>query len=302
MKSPKDMRIIQIDVTNACIHQCSNCTRFCGHHKKPFFMDLETFKRAVDSLDGYEGTIGIMGGEPTLHPDFDELVRYLASKYPPKYDNKFIVPQTNFLEAIRDLELSNTYKFEHNGIVEGSIKGPGLWSAAGKNYKDHYEVIQDSIAYQVLNDHTGAIFHQPALITRKELGIPDEKWVKLRDNCWVQNYWSATITPKGAFFCEVAGALDMLLDGPGGWEIEPGWWKRSPEEFEEQLEWCEKCSLACEVFSRDASDEIDDMSESFYRKLLELGSPKVKAGKINIIKTENGVICEDSKPKGKIIY
>lgn len=44
------MRTIQIDITNACTHQCSNCTRFCGHHRKPFFMDLETFQRAVDSL------------------------------------------------------------------------------------------------------------------------------------------------------------------------------------------------------------------------------------------------------------
>ena len=52
MKSPQDMRIIQIDITNACFHRCSNCTRFCGHHKKPFFMDFETFKRAVDSFEG----------------------------------------------------------------------------------------------------------------------------------------------------------------------------------------------------------------------------------------------------------
>ena len=61
MKSPQDMRIIQIDVTNACIHQCSNCTRFCGHHKKPFFMDVETFKKAVDSMEGYVGTVSMMG-------------------------------------------------------------------------------------------------------------------------------------------------------------------------------------------------------------------------------------------------
>ena len=81
MKSPQDMRIIQIDVTNACIHNCSNCTRFCGHHKKPFFMDVETFKQAVDSMEGYVGTVSMMGGEPTIHPHFEEMVRYLGDAF-----------------------------------------------------------------------------------------------------------------------------------------------------------------------------------------------------------------------------
>ena len=62
MRSPADMQIIQIDITNACIHNCSNCTRFCGLHRKPFFMDFATFKKAVDSLAGYRGIVGVMGG------------------------------------------------------------------------------------------------------------------------------------------------------------------------------------------------------------------------------------------------
>lgn len=300
MKSPKDMRIIQIDITNACIHKCSNCTRFCGHHKNPFFMDFSTFKRAVDSLDGYEGTVGIMGGEPTLHPDIEHMIHYLASKYPKKEYNRFIRPQTNFMEGIRDLEMAYTHRFEHDGITEGRIKGIGLWSALGKGYKDHYEVIQDYVSYQVLNDHTNEIFHQPALITRKELGISDEKWFNIRNNCWVQNFWSATITPKGAFFCEVAGALDMLFNGPGGWEIEPGWWKRTPEDFKEQLHWCEYCSLALEIFARDARDEIDDVSPVMADKLSAIESPKLKQNKVNILQIEDGKISESCKPKGKI--
>ena len=43
MRSPKDMQIILIDITNACTERCSNCTRFCGNHKKNFFMDVDTF-------------------------------------------------------------------------------------------------------------------------------------------------------------------------------------------------------------------------------------------------------------------
>ncbi len=301
MKSPKDMRIIQIDITNACIHKCSNCTRFCGHHKKPFFMDYEIFKKAVDSLDGYMGTIGVMGGEPTLHPEFEKIARYIGSKYPQLAgtDKQMLRPQAEFMKAIQDLEFTHTCGYDSGLGKRQTVIGPGLWSAMGKQYQKHYEVIQDTFKYQALNDHVNPMYHQPALITRKELNISDEEWISLRDNCWIQNEWSAAITPKGAFFCEVAGALDMLFDGPGGWPIEPGWWKRRPEEFGEQLHWCELCGLACQTFMRNANEEVDDVSPVLYQKLAEQGSPRLKAGHVNLLQIENGVIAEGSKAAGK---
>lgn len=301
MKSPKDMRIIQIDITNACIHQCSNCTRFCGHHKKPFFMDFDTFKKAVDSLDGYVGTIGVMGGEPTLHPEFNKIANYIASKYPHLRgkDRQMLHPQAEFMKAIQDLEFSNTCGYDSGLGKRQTVIGPGLWSAMGKHYQKYYEVIQDTFKYQALNDHINPMYHQPILITRKELGIADEEWYVLRDKCWIQNEWSAAITPKGAFFCEVAGALDMLFDGPGGWKIEPRWWMRTPEEFGEQIHWCELCGLACNTFMRDANEEIDDVSPVLYQMLLGQESPRLKAGHVNLLKIENGVISKESRAKGK---
>ncbi len=301
MKSPKDMRIIQIDITNACVHRCSNCTRFCGHHKTPFFMDFETFKKAVDSLDGYMGTIGVMGGEPTLHPEFEKIAKYIGSKYPQfrGTDKQMLHPQAEFMKAVQDLEMSHTCGYDSGLGIRQTVVGPGLWSAMGKSYQKHYEVIQDTFKYQALNDHINPMYHQPALITRKELNIPDDEWVLLRDNCWVQNEWSATITPKGAFFCEVAGALDMLFEGPGGWPIEPGWWERTPDEFGDQLHWCEICGLACKTFMRNANDEVDDVSPAMYEKLSVLGSSKLKMGHVNKLKIEDGIIAEQSKASGK---
>jgi len=208
MRSPKDMRIIQIDITNACIHNCSNCTRFCGHHKKPFFMEWNTFKRAVDSLEGFGKTIGIMGGEPTLHPQFERFAKYIGDKYPSKFrldSLKKPIKKENFIKYIRD----------KNYFLDETLnkrKGPGLWTSLCDKYYQYFELIQNVFSYQCINDHSNSSVHQPLLISRKELGIPDDKWMELRDKCWIQNTWSATITPKGAFFCEVAGALDMLFD------------------------------------------------------------------------------------------
>ena len=140
--------------------------------------------------------------------------------------------------------------------------------------------------YQCVNDHSEVSFHQPVMVTRKDLGVSDEEWVPMRDNCWMQRYWSASVTPKGAFFCEIAAALDMLFDGPGGWPIEKGWWKRQPEEFGEQLRWCEWCGLALETRSRDANEGPDDASPSFIKRLETVGSPKLKRGLVRVYQKE----------------
>ncbi len=263
------MNVIQIEITNACIHQCANCTRFCGHHRKPFFMDFATFKKAVDSLKDFPGIIGIMGGEPTIHPQFPEFVQYLRSTIPPYCPPRnCIPPQENYIEYV--------------------IQPPpgkqrlGIWSALGKKYYKYFELIHDTFDCFVLNDHTNDGLHQALLLPRKELGISDEEWIPLRDNCWIQNLWSASITPKGAFFCEVAAALDMLFDGPGGWPIEPGWWRRTPEEFGDQLKWCELCSAPLRVPFARANAEIDIVSPMILEKLKQVGSPKIRKKKYTV--------------------
>lgn len=301
MKSPQDMRIIQIDITNACIHKCSNCTRFCGHHKKPFFMDWETFKKAADSFEGYNGTVGIMGGEPTLHPEFERFVNYIKGHpYFPKTENLLVRPAKNFMTTIARMEQRDTYINKEHGIERRCVHGFGLWSALSEKYRDYYELIQDTFNFQAINDHTAIMYHSPIFVRRRDLGIPDEEWIPMRDQCWAQREWSATITPKGAFFCEIAGALDMLFDGPGGWKIEPGWWKRTPDQFGDQLNWCELCGIAFSSFTRDANEEIDDMSAWYYDALSKIESPKLSKGLYNILDIDkNGNISEESKAGSK---
>ncbi|MCQ2498087.1 MAG: radical SAM protein [Lachnospiraceae bacterium] len=301
MRSPADMQTIQVDITNACNKRCSNCTRFCGNHNKSFFMDYDTFKRAIDSLDGYTGVVGVMGGEPTLHPQFERFVAYIREKFGErKEQNRLIYPQKNFIKEVRRREFESHVLRQEEGKQDNfRMCGPGLWSNMGASYRKYYELAQDTFNVQFLNDHINSSYHQPGLFSRKDLGISDEEWIPMRDKCWIQNEWSATITPKGAFFCEIAGALDMLFDGPGGWKIEPGWWKRTPEEFGDQLHWCEICGFALDTFMRDAEEETDDVSPTLYKMLEEIGSPRLKAGRINLVKIENGVIAEESKAPGK---
>jgi len=272
MRSPADMKVIQIDITNACTKRCGNCTRFCGHHTKPFFMDFDTFRQAVDSLAGFDGVVGIMGGEPTIHPDFPRFVAYLRDHV--GYDDfsrASYAPAGDFLDHI----LNNAFNFNR-----GYNNHRGLWTSVSSKYAEHFELIQDTFGVQCVNDHSSPSEHTTLMATRAELGIADEEWFRLRDNCWVQNNWSASITPKGAFFCEVAAAMDATLGGPGGWPVEPGWWQRTPKDFADQLHWCEQCSACLPVPKRNANDETDDASPIWVEKLKAIGSPKLRKGQV----------------------
>ncbi|WP_163339293.1 radical SAM protein [Desulfopila sp. IMCC35008] len=283
MKSPKDMWAIQIEVTNACLFSCSNCTRFCGHHKKPFFMDWETFVRAVDSLEGFDQIVGIIGGEPTLHPQFERFIDHLSEKYGPRLKPnvlKMPMKPSEFAENVR----VNQHDHYDRITADGNTKRAGLWSTMPNQYYKSYEKIHEIFGQQVLNDHRNNSIHQPILVSRKDLGITDEEWIPIRDKCWIQNQWSSSITPKGAFFCEVAAALDTLFDGPGGWRIEKGWWKREPEDFRDQIHWCEICGGALLDKGRLASDGIDDVSETLMKKIERVESPKFLKDHVRLIK------------------
>ena len=70
------------------------------------------------------------------------------------------------------------------------------------------------------------IKHGPVLVSVKDYIKDDFNFWYFVDHCWMQNLWYASVNPKGAFFCEVAAAMDVTFNGPGGWPIEPGWWKK----------------------------------------------------------------------------
>ena len=186
MRNLAEMSVIHVDVTNACHLRCANCTRHLGHHKKPFFMDLEFIEKAIDSLEGFPGRIGIMGGEPMMHPKIKEIIELFAKKTDRR--NRHIWTAGYRWEEFKDL------------------------------VHKHYD--EDLITF---NDHTAPGKHQPLLVAIDDVVENKELADELISNCWVQEQWSASITPKGGFFCEVAGSLDYLLDGPGGVKIEKGW-------------------------------------------------------------------------------
>jgi hypothetical protein len=151
-----------------------------------------------------------------------------------------------------------------------------------KGFEHYREDIVETFGNIFLNDHSRPdVLHGPVLVSAQELaGQEGAKWY-LINRCWVQEYWSASINPKGAFFCEVAAALALLIDGDDhkGWEVRPGWYNRIPKDFKEQMEkYCMLCGCAMPLKKRASIDGRDDISPEWLERLKAI-SPKVKAGK-----------------------
>ena len=254
MRPIHENTVIHVDITNACHLSCAHCTRAVGHHRKPYFMPLEMVEKAITSLDGFPGRVGIMGGEPCLHPAFNEILALVRKLIPDRRRREF-------------------------------------WTAGFKweEYRDDILATfdPDMVTY---NDHTQVSGrHQPLMIAIEEMIDDPELRKILIDNCPFQARWSAAITPKGAFFCEIAASQDYLFDGPGGYPIEPGWWKKTPEQFQDQVgEYCGKCSGALPMATLSdnrggrESPSVDVVSPKNLKRLLKAGSLRALKGNIKV--------------------
>lgn len=187
--------------------------------------------------------VGMIGGEPMIHPDFEELVKIAVETIPVR-ENR------------------------------------GLWTGLSWHTTQYASLIRESFGYVNNNRHDSECLHSPILVATKDV-IPDrqEMWRAI-SRCWLQEKWSGTITAKGLFFCEVAGMLDMLFGGPGGLPVEPGCWRRPLTDFDQQIKrWCPMCGIPLNLVGRRDRDGIDDVSESNLLLLRRLRSPRVEAGR-----------------------
>jgi hypothetical protein len=205
-------------------------------------MSFEQFKEAVDSMKGFPKMIGIMGGEPLLHPEFEKFCRYVLSQIPKEQ--------------------------------------LGLWTTFPKGFEHYREIICETFGNIFINDQSRSdIYHCPILVAAGEVILDKKEMFLAIDHCWLQESWSASINPKGAFFCEVAAAMSILFDGSNGWKVEPSWWKRTVKDYKEQIEeFCPKCGVAVPLKRRASVEGIDDISPKNL-EWLKGKSLKIDAGK-----------------------
>jgi hypothetical protein len=232
-----------------------------------------------------------MGGESLLHPDFPEFCEYASMRIPrahlglwstfpdtPKHRGyaKLICDTFGVIllnDHSRDdiyhapvLMASEEYFRKQCNYCKGTGKVPAKWLTATLVMNDQPLPTED-IELPCPECKNGTVTDDRALFAAV-------------DHCWVQESWSASINNKGAWFCEVAAALSDLFGGPDGWPVEPGWWKRVPADFKEQMDWaCRKCGAALPISRlRNSQDVRDDVSPGNLKRLEEIKSRKVARG------------------------
>lgn len=243
MVAPRDRRqvwrggVLQIWVTRACDRSCYACTQGSNLAGKPGFITVEQFRLACESLKDYFGVVGMFGGNPVLHPQFDELCAIMRDTIP----------------------------WEQRGLWCNHPKGKGKTAAITFNPKySNLNVHESKQAWDeferdwpecspYLKGLDGDSRHSPPFVAMNDLIPEPEKRWELIKTCDINKNWSALIgvfrdQPRG-WFCEIAAAQAMLhQDEPDypdtGVPITPGWWNQGMEAFVHQAEkHCHECGI-----------------------------------------------------------
>lgn len=242
-----------IDITTICEGSCLYCSRFMRHTKKEDreHMPLDFFKKALDSYDEWPNRVGLMGGEPTLHPQFPEICEYMRGKKHPK-----------FADDIR--------------------KRYSLFTSGGPMYEKYRDMIAGTFHYCEVFEHTDEqkqiCKHQPLTLAIDDMVKDAQLKDRLINNCWIDHTWCVTITTRGAYFCEVAAAIDRVIGGPGGWPIEPGWWKRKlddPEYLDQVNRLCGLCGAPVPVIRETLASKKERISRSLYERMKASGASRL---------------------------
>lgn len=233
--------VIQIWTTRACDKACFGCTQGSNLAGKPGFITPAQYEDAVKSLKTYWGVVGMFGGNPALHPQFEELCDILCRYIP--YEKRGIwcnhpkgkghIMRKTFNPGISNLNVhldEDAYtEFRHTwpechvfGLTGDSRHAPpyvamkdllriqcnvcsgnGGWfrAANGDRYLTAEPGVAEDWTHCLACDGKGTVYDE-------------ERAYELISRCDINQHWSAMVGVfRGqlrAWFCEVAGAQSML--------------------------------------------------------------------------------------------
>jgi uncharacterized radical SAM superfamily Fe-S cluster-containing enzyme len=99
-----------IEITDSCNLNCPVCLKKFKNH---FSLSLTEFENIIDTLSASEGKLNLInlsGGEPTLHPDFEQLIVLAIEKGVAQ-----ISVSTNGIDLLNNPELR--YLFKQYGVI-----------------------------------------------------------------------------------------------------------------------------------------------------------------------------------------
>ena len=173
--------LLEIDITYACSLRCEGCNRSIDKAPTNESINLEQINQFIEeSVHGghrWEG-IRLLGGEPTLHPDFFAIldaIREYRTTHRPKL--RIIVVSNGYNERTRSI----LEKIPGDVCVENTSKISGVqidfapFNNAPRDYAEH-----------VRSD--------------------------FRNGCWITQGLGMGLTPHGYYHCAIAGGIDRIFN------------------------------------------------------------------------------------------
>lgn len=246
MKGPADRRAtawrggtIHIKILSYCDLDCQQCDAAVGilrGLKLGFVMTPEQFRIAARSLNGYFGLIGIYGGNPCMHPQFEEICRIFAEEIPDRQQRGLWTD---------NLRGQGKICRETFNPAMSNLNCHGIRSAYDEMRQDWPEAKPIGLG-DFKHDPSE---HAPYFGSMADLGLSDEEMEKRLGDCGFNQEWSAMITQvKGrlvAYFCEIAATMAEVMNDPSrGMTPGPGWWSKPLAAFENQIcGYCTRCLI-----------------------------------------------------------
>jgi hypothetical protein len=189
--------VCQVLITSSCNLGCFNCTQGSQYRRVPWFMTVDQFDLACESLAGYWGVVGVFGGCPTVHPKFPKICEVLRSHFPREQRGLW----ANALHG--------------HGKVCRQTFDPGVSNLNvhldAKAYAEFKRDWPESRPFGLAQDSR----HSPVFGSMIDLGVPEEeRWERI-SRCDINQHWSALVGVfRGqlrAWFCEIAGAQSIAM-------------------------------------------------------------------------------------------
>jgi Radical SAM superfamily len=171
--------LIEIDITYQCNLHCLNCNRSVTQAPEARHMPVDAVSRFVDeslSSGRHWRRVRILGGEPTLHPQFQEIVGELL-RYRRVHPSTIVEVVTN----------------GHGKRVEGALAALPAGVMVDNSRKEH-----------PTQPHFGPFNLAP-------IDDPAFENAVFSNGCAILEECGLGLTPMGYYPCAVAGGIDRIL-------------------------------------------------------------------------------------------
>ena len=175
---------IEIDITYDCNLKCINCNR--SSTQAPIkegmsYEQIETFVRESIELNKKWKLINLLGGEPSIHKDFLQIVNLILNEYIDNHSPETILQVTS------------------NGFGE-------LVQERLSKLPKHEKLIID---YASFKDERIVPYFSP--FNDAPIDKPNGKEKEYHKGCWVTSYCGIGLNQMGYYPCGVAGGIDRVF-------------------------------------------------------------------------------------------